>query len=196
MKKKEQNLQQHSTIISDKLIPITKTTDLLKAEPINSQILKYGRNEVYVEITKYLNKCIRTFDIVLDNNTIQVLVEDIVSKYKFDSIEDIRECLKKGRQGNYGKNYGKLNMVVISEWMTKHLEQKAIAREHQYNDKYKHNWKSKDEYILSVKEGLKEQDKKDQLKKRDDEAINEFNKFKAEYLKKAKPQGTINEKNR
>jgi hypothetical protein len=140
------------------MIPIITSTDLLSAKPINEQILKYGRDSVNLEIAKYVNKCIKGLSIEIDNHAIQILIEDIVDKYKFDSIEDIQVCLKNGRQGNYGTTYGKLNMVVISDWMGKHLEKKAIAREKRHheraNELHKHNWINKDEYSKSVTKSI------------------------------------------
>ena len=59
------------------------------------------------------------------------MADDLIDQYKTDSLEDIREALKKGRRGHYGNNYGKLNMIVISGWMKLHLEEKAKAREAQ-----------------------------------------------------------------
>ncbi len=112
------------------MIPITKTTDLLKAKPINEHILKFGRNEVNLEVAKYVNKCIVGLGLTMDNYAIQILIEDLVDKYKYDSIEDIQECLKKGRRGDYGAIYGvKLNMIVISKWMEKHLQLKMDVLE-------------------------------------------------------------------
>lgn len=61
-----------------------------------------------------------------------VLSKDVLDKYHYDSIEDVREALKKGRRGTYGFGHNSrssLNMILISEWMEKHLEEKAEARE-------------------------------------------------------------------
>ncbi len=110
------------------MIQITQNTDLLKAKPIINQITKFGRQSVNLEIAKYVNKCVKGLNIEIDNLSLQILIEDIVDVYKYDSIEDIQVCLKNGRQGKYGKTYNKLNMVVFSEWMSKHLEQKAMDK--------------------------------------------------------------------
>lgn len=138
-----------------------------------------------------MNKCVNSLGLEIDNSTLQTLIEDIVEKYKYDSIEDIRECIKKGRQGYFGKVYGKFDLIVISEWMSKHLEEKSIAREHQNNDKYKHNWRSKEDYIKAVETGLKEQEKEQSRSMRGRIENEEYERFKAEYLRTAKPEGTI-----
>lgn len=67
--------------------------------------------------------------IELTDMAISILTADIIDVYRYDSIEDVLWCLKKGRQGYYGTTYGKLNMIVIAEWMAAHLEAKAEARE-------------------------------------------------------------------
>lgn len=162
------------------LIQITKTSDLLKAKPINEQIIKFGRNEVNIQISNSVFKCAIGLNIELTNFQSQILIEDIVDKYKYDSIEDIQQCLKNGRRGDYGPTYGKFNMIVISEWMNKHLEKKSIARESQLK-KQKHDFKDREEYESAVKVGSKinaEEKKTKKSKAKDD---HDYNNFKANY---------------
>ncbi len=162
------------------MIQITQNTDLLKAKPIINQITKFGRQSVNLEIAKYVNKCVKGLNIEIDNLSLQILIEDIVDVYKYDSIEDIQVCLKNGRQGKYGKTYNKLNMIVFGEWMSKHLEQKAIEREKQYSTN-KHEWDTKDDYLKAVKIGLKlqkgEKDEAEFQKKK----LADYNNFKMKY---------------
>lgn len=65
----------------------------------------------------------------LTPDRLELMAEDLIDCYKYDSLEDIAEALKKGRQGRYGKIYGKINGVILGEWMSKHLEEKANERE-------------------------------------------------------------------
>jgi hypothetical protein len=185
MKKENKNLPQRTISTSVKLIPITKTTDLLRAAPIVSQILECGRNDVEVEISKYVTKCIQGLGLQMDNYSIQLLTEDIVEKYKYDSIEDVQICLKKGRQGYYGTTYNKLNMVVISEWMTKHLEEKAIIREREVNKLKLSNdfpgWATREDYEKAAMKPTKKKNMKPEI----DE---DYRRFKAEYEAKKKRQ--------
>ena len=163
--------------ISESMIPIITSTDLLSAKPINEQILKYGRDSVNLEIAKFVTKCLIGLGIEMDSHAIQILIEDIVDKYKFDSIEDVQVCLKNGRQGKYGTTYNKLNMVVISDWMFKHLEDKAAAREKPYQEYKKENdfagWATREEY---EKAAMKPTPKsyRDKLRETDEE----YQKFK------------------
>lgn len=164
----------------NQLIRITKTSDLLKAKPINDQILKFGRNDVDLHISNSVVKCAIGLEIELSNHALQILIEDIVDKYKFDSIEDVQECLKKGRRGNYGPTYGKLNMIIISDWMTKHLEEKAIERERKHQQMKKQSdfkgWATREKYEKAASKPTPKS-AKDILRQKDDD----YQKFKADY---------------
>lgn len=169
------------TNFSKQLIQITKTSDLLRCKPINEQLIAHGKDEVYFELAGAVVKCAQGLGIEMSNERTQLLVDDITEVYKFDSIEDIQLCLKNGRQGKYGKTYGKLNMIIIQEWMSIHLEKKAAARESQ-NSTSKHDFKTREEYESAVKVGSKiNEDKKDTkaAKKRDDI---EYEEYRAKYL--------------
>ena len=143
--------------------------------------MQHGSNEVYFELAGAVVKCAQGLGIEMSNDRIQLLVEDITEVYKFDSIEDIQICLKNGRQGKYGKTYAKLNMIIIQEWMTQHLDRKAAARE-SLNSKAKHDFKNREEYENAVKVGSKinEQEKKDKASKKRDDI--EYEEFRAQYL--------------
>lgn len=89
-------------------------------------------------------------------------------------------------------------MIVISEWMSKHLDKKAAVRESQMK-KQKHDFKDREEYVSAVKVGIANQkEDADRIKKaKHDTAINKakHEDFKANY-EKNKPklsdgQGTI-----
>lgn len=167
------------------LIQITKTSDLLKAKPISEQLLKFGRNEVNVQISNSVIKCAIGLNIELSNTQTQILIEDLVDKYKYDSIEDIQQCLKKGRRGDYGPTYGKLNMIVISGWMSIHLDKKAAARESAHSTA-KHVFKNREEYDNAVKIGSKiNQENKDRKKAERYDEIS-YEEFKAQYEAKHK----------
>ena len=163
------------------MIQITTTTDLLKAKQMTEQLLKFGRNEVNKEIAKAVNKCVRGLNIEMDNMALQIFIEDIIETYKFDSIEDIQICLKNGRQGKFGKTYGKLNMIVFQGWMAKHLEQKEDSRESEYIETKK-DFKDKNDYTEFVLKGLKNQKEIADSKKETTSKEAEYQKFRAEYF--------------
>lgn len=89
---------------------------------------EYG-DEVNETIKVALSRCAFQIGVDLTPSQVSLIVEDIIEKYKLDSVEDVVEALKKGRRGNYGTTYNSLNMIIISKWMGFHLEEKARARE-------------------------------------------------------------------
>lgn len=185
MEELQKSNNQSGLILSSQLIPITKTADLLKAKPMSVQVREFGLDSVKKEIVFSINKCADSLNIILTNDQIYTLADDIIEVYIHDSIEDVIQCLKKGRQGSYGfghNNRQTLNMIVIREWMTKHLEEKAIARESELSkskdEKVNHEWKNRMEYEESVKAGSIIQDKIKESKFSNDEG---YQKFKADY---------------
>jgi hypothetical protein len=121
------------------LVPISKKEDLLKCKPILSQIKEVGKNSVLTHIRVGVEKCAMALGINLTDSQVSTLCQDIIDRYVQDSIEDVIECLKKGRMGFYGFGHNtraSLNMLVISEWMNQHLEGKANLRERELS-KYK-----------------------------------------------------------
>lgn len=136
---------------------ITKVSDTLTLVPIVND-----KRNAYEIVFVAVRKCALGLGLDFSQEATEVLSEDLIDKYKYDSIEDILFALKNGRQGKYGNNYGKLNMIVISDWMTRHLEEKAKERE-----KLRHNEKSYklpevdyDAYKIKVKEEQEKEAKK------------------------------------
>ncbi len=97
------------------------------------QIKNYGIEEVTKKIMLALSKCIEGLGIQMTPSSLEMLSTDVIDVYSCDSIEDVIEALKAGRQGKYGTTYNKLNMVVVNEWMFNQLEAKAILRENEHN---------------------------------------------------------------
>jgi len=106
--------------------------DLLYAKPLQAQERAHGKRPVLTEIRIMLEKCALSLGITMTEGQAVVLSRDLFERYYFDSLEDIREALKKGRMGVYGFGHNSrtsLNMVLIAEWMAFHLEEKSKARE-------------------------------------------------------------------
>ena len=155
-------------------IAILENTSLNKV--LEKQLIFYRPSkEVKQIIDIALTNCIKSIGIELSDDVIFMLVNDIHELYKYETLEDILICLKNGRQGKYGTTYNKFNLIIFKEWMSKHLEEKSIIREHE-NNKHKHDWKTRDEYIESIAIGFKNQF---QIKK----AIESANKRELEYQK-------------
>lgn len=106
------------------LLPVKTEKDTL-----NIVCIKNDTRDVKKHIASLLIKCALGLGVDLSEELLELLVSDITEVYGYDSIEDVALALKNGRQGKYGKVYGKINMVVISEWMGYHLDRKAQERE-------------------------------------------------------------------
>lgn len=170
----EKNQLVQSSTSSLEMIQSTKTSDLVHAKPISVQIAQGHIDRVFQVILKAVSKC----DLMLGTNSdsafLEMMADELMDTYKYDSIEDLIEALKKGRRGFYGKNYNKFNLVVVSEWMAKHLEEKAIEREKLHENR------KKEEYILPEVdyEAYKKRETKPKKKKEDG-----YEKFKSEYYR-------------
>lgn len=111
-----------------------KTRDLLKAKPIFLQIQDHSEKQVQQLVATWLLKLSSSIGDSLHNDAdrLRTLVEDLIDVYAYDALEDVRECLKKGRRGDYGFGHHKrgfITMLLLREWMERHLEEKAIIRE-------------------------------------------------------------------
>ena len=116
------------------LILVTSSLDLLKCKRISQQLKIHNRPSVLLQIGNYLTKCLIGLNILMDKETKVLLCQDIIEKYKEDSLEDVRECFMNGRQGTYTFGHESrhaLTMQVFTLWMEQHLTKKASARERQ-----------------------------------------------------------------
>ena len=98
------------------------------------QVNDHGNDNVKNYIKASLIKLSNAIGDNLDANAdrLDMLATDLIEVYHYDSIEDITECLKKGRRGDYGFGHHKrgfITMLLLREWMARHLEEKAIIRE-------------------------------------------------------------------
>jgi hypothetical protein len=161
------------------MIQSTGHYDLLKAKPISVQIAQGHQEDVWRMIAKAVSKCDNMLGTNQDPSFLEDLAEEIIDEYKYDSVEDIIECLKKGRRGKYGKNYNKFNMIVVAEWMSRHLEEKAIEREKIIANRKKEEY----EYPIVDYDAYREKLKQEPKKKKAIDKDEEYRKFKSEYYK-------------
>ncbi len=139
MENKENQALQNLSTTNSKMIQIIKPCDILKAKPMINSIKTNGVTYYEKIIMQALSKCLMSLGIVSSQEHIKGLTSDLIEVYKHDSVEDIVEALKAGRQGKYGKTYNKLNMIIIHEWMGYQLEAKAILREREHEKVKKDN---------------------------------------------------------
>lgn len=117
----------------------------MACKTISTQVVHHGSEKVQGVVFAYLNKAALSLGIDLPVEAAKVITEDILTRYPYESIEDVMECLRKGRSGvyNFGHNHrNKINMQLIGEWMDQHLTEKAKAREEKH-----HNQKNQDSGI-------------------------------------------------
>lgn len=108
----------------------------------------------------FLEKCVISLGIKMTNERISLLCEDVLEVYGYESLEDIRECLKKARNGSYSfghESRNTISMIHIRKWMTEYLEKKVELREKQHNEikkqsQEKHSEIDYDKYKKRLKE--------------------------------------------
>jgi predicted nucleotidyltransferase len=104
------------------------------------QIEENSREDVFNMIAISVTKLQEALSINLSNSQFAMLCNDIIDKYKHDSIEDVIICLQNARQGKYDWGHEKrgiLNMVIISYWMSFHLDDKAAELEKRHANEKK-----------------------------------------------------------
>jgi len=150
------------------LIPVTNSLDLLKCKRISQQLKIHHRPKVLLQIGEYLTKCLIGLNILMDKETKVLICQDIIEKYREDSLEDVRECFMNGRQGTYTFGHESrhaLTMQVFTLWMEQHLTKKASARERQLEAlkaKQEQNQNAPVDYLAYIKRIEKE--RKDEAK--------------------------------
>ena len=83
---------QKASQISSSLTQISSDLDLLKTKSIARQLKEHSRHSILTEVSLSVHKCIMGLNITMSNSAIALLCNDIIDKYKHDSIEDIQQC--------------------------------------------------------------------------------------------------------
>lgn len=129
---------------------------------VQSGTVEEGLTKVKMEIRMSVEKCAMSLGITMSKAQVKILCDDIYDVYKYDSVEDIQQCLKKARQGQYDLAHFKrdvISMPLFRHWMKQHLEEKAQHRERIITDrktKQDPDWKpadtkKADEYLAQMK---------------------------------------------
>lgn len=114
------------------LAPISKPEQLLGCRLLQKQVEEHGREPVQWEIMNFLQRAAIALGVEINKNELVVLSNELMDMYPTDSVEDIREALRKGRRGQYGHgmhNRRKLSLPLIRDWMSAHLDEKSQAKE-------------------------------------------------------------------
>ncbi len=166
----------------------------LVAPHISTLVSEYGFKSIAERIEKELKNINVLYGFKVDENYYPLFVDFIIQTYKFESINDIVMCLVNGSNGNYGKPFKQLDPGTFqNEWMSKHLEQKAIEREKQYS-RNKHEWDTKEDYLKAVKEGAKREKDIKGNEEDNKKFMQDYNNYKMKYEAdkgKESTEGTI-----
>ena len=170
------------------LVRISDSKDLLKAKPIVMQLREVSEVEVLTEIRVSVEKLAGGLNVAMTDSQVELLTRDILEVYKTDSVEDIQQCLKKGRQGKYSFGHhsrSAITMHLISDWMKLHLYEKSEARENKLR-RHKEEFKEplpKVDYTAYLKRQQKEADEKAERRRI---AIEREKERREKYLKQSK----------
>ena len=158
----------------------------LEAKPMIYWLNRAARQDIATRIDAEITICLELLQINLSDQAIKVLVDDIISVYKWDSLEDIIITFRNGRRGQYGTNYGKFNMIVFTQWMKEHLTGKSLLRELSLEREKGnlHDWETREEYLQAVEIGNINQN---EIKKKGDlnsRKEHDYQSYKGKYLLK------------
>ena len=158
----------------------------LEAKQMIYLLNRGARQDIATRIDAEITVCLELLQVNLSDQAIKVLVDDIISVYKWDSLEDTLITFRNGRRGQYGKNYGKFNMIVFTQWMKEHLTEKSILRESllEREKGNLHDWNTWEEYLQAVEIGNINQN---EIKKKGDlnsRKEHDYQSYKGKYLLK------------
>ncbi len=123
------------------------------------------------------------------------LAEEIYQKYYFYSIDEIALVLRKGKQGEYGKSYDRLDGMIILEWFSKYdineREMYVTNARQQLNNDYERG-SINAIYEMIGQDGVKKIIEKFEKEKEDTENREEgFQSFRDKYFKENKINSNI-----
>lgn len=120
----------------------------------------------------------------------------LFEKYPFETLEDFVLMLKEGKSGKYGKNYNRLDGMIIFEWMEIYMDRKSAHREKLHRElKFSDNDLNIQQIVLKHEENQQQETGKpvlDALKtaiefdKLNDHETNEMNyyEFRKKFIQK------------
>lgn len=111
--------------------------------PISELQRTVGNREVAQALDIQLTRLVGSLNLKwnLSDSQIKTIVEDLLDKYKNESIEDFILVFKKARQGEFGELY-RLDSPVIFGWMDKYLDEKYQVVEKKLMDEKESYYKT------------------------------------------------------
>lgn len=142
--------------------------DTLRGMTISEMIKYHGvkRSSVHTIVDLQLVRFLNSINISTPLTDFQKteLVMTMVERYPHETLNDFLLCFRMVKHGYFGPIYNRLDITVISEYMTKYLEMKAFEREHEqqeFEQKFiaeneKHNFTSLEQYLEHKEKWYKE----------------------------------------
>lgn len=161
-------------------------------KPALSSYKRESEDVLYANLETLLIRLSMSFNLGknLEPWQISEIATDVYQKYYFLSIEEFILVLKKGRTGDFGKVYDRLDGAIIMEWFDKYetseerqslVEQRRIAQERQDKQEseksllniFQHP--AMRELVRTLKENFQAPEKQN--------SEQDYHQFKADYLK-------------
>lgn len=124
---------------------------------VDRKSIKQAIDIQVVKLAKNLN-----LGYTLNDSQVKRIVEDLVDKYRTESIEDFMLAFKNALQGQYGTIY-RLDSAVIFGWMDQYLDDKYKALEdslYEKENEYKRAFKQNTDWFEVWDQARREADKK------------------------------------
>lgn len=116
--------------LNDSLLSIKTVSDALDYPTIKRELKAYGAAPTIARMYAEISRGLSAFN-VKQNMTaeqIEMFIEDFIDLYTYESIADLRICLKNARVGKYGKHYQSIDGLLLMNWFKQYLDDKAQAR--------------------------------------------------------------------
>lgn len=127
--KSEEMIDSHMALISASSgLTIEKSLQSPKVFQLKKQLEEADLMKVVVFVIKNFCDSLNVKD---NMNALQVVeaANEFVEKYTHESLEDFILCLKKGKNGEYGPIYNKIDRSVLFSFWAKYLEEKSLFLE-------------------------------------------------------------------
>lgn len=114
-----------------KTVP-SKVEDVLDCEIIMGVISHAGERVVQAFVESEIVKLSASVNINqalnIKDHQVPMIAEMLIADFKWESLEDLVLCFRRGSMGKYGEIY-RLDVAVLGFWMTKYLDEKYNALE-------------------------------------------------------------------
>lgn len=126
--------------VPDLLLAENKITvqSALNAPTIIQVKNEIGENDLMKVVSFMIATCISNFNVTTKPTDkqqelqIYTMANDMIDKFKRESLEDFALCFKRARRFEFGTTFNRIDSETLFGWMAKHLELNAEERERQH----------------------------------------------------------------